>query len=149
MFFRNAKVTQPTFDERLSNLNQFGFSVSRQSGAAAGAAGAKVTRQGFGAIVEDLGGSDVKLGKAGLLAGEEIATLVHGGYQMFLRTPSGQEFPALAPQLKKLHAFDEDLREGLGLISLYNVSLGTTSDAHMYDRVAERDQAPHARPWEK
>ncbi|MEP7353943.1 MAG: hypothetical protein ABI824_11990, partial [Acidobacteriota bacterium] len=79
----------------------------------------------------------------------EIAHLVHGGYQMFLRTHSGRELPALAPQLKALHAFDEDLREGLGLTSLYNIALGTTSDDHLYDRVEGRDAAPHARPWEK
>ena len=143
MFFRNPKVKEPTFDERLSGLSQFGFSVSRVSG------GAKVTRNGFGAVVEDMGGGKVQIGKAGLLAGEEIATLVHGGFQMFLRTPSGQEFPALATQLKALHSFDEDLREGLGLISLYNVALGTTAEAHMYDRVTERDEPHHARPWEK
>jgi hypothetical protein len=143
MFFRNPTVKEPTFDERLSNLGQFGFSVSRQSG------GAKVTRDGFGAIVEDMGGNKVAIGKAGMLAGDEIATAVHGGFQMFLRTPSGKEFPAQASQLKALHAFDEDLREGLGLISLYNVALGTTADAHMYDRVEERDQPHHARPWER
>jgi len=143
MFFRNPKPAQPTFEERLSNLKQFGFTSSRQSG------GAKVTRQGFGAIVDDLGSGNVAIGKAGVLAGDEIATLVSRGYQMFLRGPSGKEFPALAPQLKALHAFDEDLREGLGLISLYNVALGTTSDAHLYDRVEERDQTHHARPWEK
>ena len=32
-----------------------------------------------------------------------------------------------------------DLREALGA-SLYNQSLGTTSEAHMYDRVADRDR---------
>jgi hypothetical protein len=68
---------------------------------------------------------------------------------MFLRTPTGREAPALASHLKTLHAFDEDLREGVGLTSLYNLSLGTTSDAHMYDRVAGRDQGPHRQPWEK
>src|SRR5258708_3068283 len=114
MFFRNAKIAQPTFDERLASLAPLGFTVSRQGGAA------KVTRQGMAAMVEDLGGGNVRLGKAGKLEGGEIATLVHGGYQMFLRTPSGKELPALAPQLTALHAFDEDLREGLGLISLYN-----------------------------
>ncbi|MEQ1947528.1 MAG: hypothetical protein ABL995_10080 [Bryobacteraceae bacterium] len=143
MFFRNPKVKELSFDDRLSNLSQFGFSVSRQSG------GAKVTREGFGAVVEDMGGGNVAIGKAGLLAGDEVATLVHGGFQMFLRTPSGKEFPAQANQLTALHAFDEDLREGLGLISLYNVSLGTTADSHMYDRVKERDERHHARPWER
>jgi hypothetical protein len=142
MFFRNEKPHEWTFEERLANLKQFDFQVQRQG------AGALVTRDGCGAMVEDLGGGKVKVGKAGVLVGGEIASLVHGGYQMFLRTPSGKEIPALADQLKTLHAFDEDLREGLGLTSLYNLSLGTTADDHLYDRVEERDAPRHLRPWE-
>jgi hypothetical protein len=143
MFFRRESPKTPSFDERLSGLSEFQSSVSRSG------SHATVTRKGCGAIVEDLGEGRVKVGKAGVMAGSEIAELVHGGYQMFLRTPSGKEFPALAAQLKVLHAFDEDLREGLGLTSLYNLALGTTADAHMYDRVLERDEKPHVRPWEK
>jgi len=84
-----------------------------------------------------------------VLVGDEIALLVNEGYQMFLVTPSGKELPAQADQLKALHAFDEDLREGLGLTSLYNLSLGTVSDEHLYDRVTDRDAPVHPRPWEK
>ena len=51
--------------------------------------------------------------------------------------------------IKALHAFDEDLREGLGLTSLYNLSLGTVCDDHLYDRVTARDSGPHHQPWEK
>src|SRR5579884_4151226 len=144
MFFRHEKPKDPTFDDRLSSLKQFGFEIRRESPRLA-----KVTRAGYGAIVEDAGNGKVKLDKAGVLVGNEIAKLVSGGYQMFLRTPSGKELPALAPQLKALHAFDEDVREALGLTSLYNLSLGTTSDAHLYDRVEERDEPHHPRPWEK
>lgn len=144
MFFRNAKPHQWTFAERVANLKQFGFDSAPES-----AGQTRVTRGGFGAMVEDLGGGKVALGKAGMLVGNEIAVLVNGGYQMFLRTPSGRELPALAPQLRSLHAFDEDLREGLGLTSLYNLSLGTTSEAHMYDRVEDRDEPVHPHPWEK
>jgi hypothetical protein len=142
MFFRNQKPHQWTFDERLGNLKQFRFEVQRQG------AGALVKRDGCGAMIEDLSDGQVKVGKAGVLVGAEIANLVSRGYQMFLRTPSGKEIPALADQLKKLHAFDEDLREGLGLTSLYNLSLGTTSDDHLYDRVEDRDAPHHPRPWE-
>ena len=142
MFFRNPKPHQWTFDERLGNLKQFRFEIQRQ------ASGAQVTREACGAMVEDLGNGQVKVGKAGVLVNGEIANLVSRGYQMFLRTPSGTEIPALADQLKKLHAFDEDLREGLGLTSLYNLSLGTTSDDHLYDRVEDRDAPHHPRPWE-
>ena len=99
-------------------------------------------------MVESKNGSPA-VGKAGVLIGNEIAQLVHGGYQMFLRTPSGKELPAQAPHLTALHAFDEDLREGLGLTSLYNLALGTTCDDHLYDRLEDRDAAPHRKPWEK
>ena len=135
MFFRNRTPHQLTFDDHLAKLRQAGFEIQRE-----GSSRAKVIRGGYGAIVEDAGGGKVKLGKAGVLVGGEIALLISGGYQMFLRTPSGKELPALAPQLKALHAFDEDLREALGLTSLYNVALGTTSDEHLYDRVEDRDK---------
>lgn len=143
MFFRRDKPQEWNFESRLSNLKQFGFETGRN---ASGKTIAK--RGGCAATVEDMGGGKVDIGKAGVLVGGEIAHLVHGGYQMFLRTPSGKELPALAPQLKALHAFDEDLREGLGLTSLYNTALGTTCDDHLYDRVKDRDASPHARPWE-
>jgi hypothetical protein len=143
MFFRREKPHQWTFQERVNNLKPLGF-----ESAADGSGRVRVTRKGFGAVLEDLGDGKVGIGKAGLVAGKEIATLVHGGFQMFLRTPSGREFPALADQLKALHAFDEDLREGLGLISLYNTSLGTTADDHLYDRLEGRDEPAHPRPWE-
>jgi hypothetical protein len=143
MFFRREKIQQFTFEDRLANLKQYGFETRRES-----AGRARVTRGGCAAIVENLDGGNVKVGKAGVLVGDEIAMLVHGGYQMFLRTPSGREVPALAPQLKALHAFEEDLGEGLGLTSLYNLSLGTTCDDHLYDRVEDRDAPPHPHPWE-
>lgn len=143
MFFRRDKPKEWNFESRLSNLKQFGFETGRD---ASGKTIAK--RGGCAANVEDKGDGKVDIGKAGVLVNGEIAHLVHGGYQMFLRTPSGKEVPALASQLKALHAFDEDLREGLGLTSLYNLSLGTTCDDHLYDRVKDRDAKAHARPWE-
>jgi hypothetical protein len=144
MFFRREKPKTPTFEERLANLKQLGFTANMESGTRC-----RVTRNGCGAVVEDLGDGKVEIGKAGVLLGNEIAMLVHGGYQMFLRTPSGKEAPALASHLKTLHAFDEDLREGLGLTSLYNLALGTTCDDHLYDRVVDRDVGPHHHPWER
>jgi hypothetical protein len=143
MFFRNQQPKQPSFDERIANLKEFGFTTKNEAG------GCRVTRGECGAVVQDLGGGKVDIGKAGVLINGEIAHLVHGGYQMFLRAPSGKEAPALASHLKALHAFDEDLREGLGLTSLYNLSLGTVCDDHLYDRVTARDSGPHQQPWEK
>jgi hypothetical protein len=144
MFFRNQAPAQLTFEDHLTKLTQAGFEIQRESPQRA-----RVVRGGDGAIVEDTGQGKVKLGKAGVLVGGEIAMLVSAGYQMFLRTASGKDLPALAPQLKTLHDFDEDLREALGLTNLYNLSLGTTSDEHLYDRVEDRDGPVHPRPWEK
>jgi len=144
MFFRRDKVMPSTFEDRIGNLKQYGFQSVVQSPGVA-----RVKRDGYAAIVEGVGGGKVKIGKAGVLVGDEIGELVNLGYQMIVRTPSGVELPALATHLKKLHDFDEDLREGLGLTSLYNLSLGTTTDEHLYDRVVDRDKGVAPRPWEK
>jgi hypothetical protein len=149
MFFRRATPHKFDFEERMKDLKTAGFDVQSE-----GAGRVRVTRGGCGALLEDATGKgkdigDVKIGKAGVLIGNEIGVLTSRGYQMFLRTPSGREVPAQAPHLHKLHAFDEDLRESLGLTSLYNVSLGTTTEAHLYDRVEDRDAGEAQRPWEK
>jgi hypothetical protein len=86
--------------------------------------------------------------KAGFVLGDEIGLLVNRGFQMFWRTPAGRIAPALATHLKALHAFEEDLKEGLGLPSLYNESLGTTSDLHLYDRVQHRDAGDADNAWD-
>jgi hypothetical protein len=143
MFFRRVTPHVPTFDERIAGLKQYKFETRSESPTRV-----RVIRGGCGAIVEQAG-TTVRIGKAGVLIGDEIGMLVSRGYQMFLRTPSGREIPALATHLGKLHAFDEDLREGLGLTSLYNLSLGTTSDEHLYDRVEDRDDGPHVNAWDK
>lgn len=143
MFFRREKVQEPTFTERLDGLRKLGFSTSP-----AGSGKAQVLRDGIGAIVEDRSGERPHVNKAGFVLGDEIGLLVNRGYQMFWRSPSGRTAPALATQLKALHAFEEDLKEGLGLPSLYNESLGTTSDLHLYDRVEHRDQGDAPKPWQ-
>ena len=146
MFFRNAKPKVESFQERIAGLKELGFAVKMQSPGRC-----LVTRDGCGAIAEDLGDGKmgIAIGKAGVLVGGEIALLIHGGYQMFLRTPSGKEVPALATHLKTLHAFDEDLREGLGMTTLYNLALGTVCDDHLYDRVEDRDAGPQHYAWDK
>jgi hypothetical protein len=144
MFFRNEKPKVPSFEQRIASLKDLGFAAKPES-----AGRSLVFRKPCAAIVEDLGGGKVAIGKVGVLVGGEIALLIHGGYQMFLRTPSGKEVPALASHLKALHAFDEDLREGLGLTSLYNLALGTVCDDHLYDRVEARDAGPQHHAWDK
>jgi len=144
MFFRNHKAKVENFEERIAGLKELRFTATMES-----AGRCRVTRDGCGAIIEDLGGGKMGIGKAGVLVGGEIALLIHGGFQMFLRTPSGKEVPALAPHLKALHQFDDDLREGLGLTTLYNQALGTTCDDHLYDRVEDRDAGPQHHAWDK
>jgi|SRR5581483_11177162 len=142
MFFRREKPHVPTFAERLETLKKFGFAIS-----GADSRHARVSRDGIGATIEDRPEERPHVNRAGLLVGDEIGALVNGGYQMFWKTASGRRVPAIATQLKNLHNFEEDLKEALGLPSLYNESLGTTSDLHMYDRVEHRDEGEH-HPWD-
>ncbi len=142
MFFRREKPHEPTFAERIGGLKTFSFLTKSLDSKRA-----LVTRDCIGAIVEDRPSQRPHVNKAGLLIGDEIGLLVNRGYQMFWKAASGKQLPALASQLKALHEFEEDLKEGLGLPSLYNESLGTTSDLHLYDRVEDRDQGIH-KPWE-
>jgi hypothetical protein len=85
----------------------------------------------------------------GAVVAGELARLVDRGYQKFLKT-SKYEVPATAVQLKAIHQFGEELALATGGVSLYNESLGTTSDVYQYDRVKGREtaQAKAVRPWE-
>jgi hypothetical protein len=80
--------------------------------------------------------------------GNEIGALVDAGFQKFFQTPSGKRKPGLAEELKALHDFEEDLREGLGEESYYNQSLGTVSTFYLYDRLKDRDRGAPKRIWE-
>lgn len=138
MFFRRETPKPPTFAERLESLRGAGFTVD-----ALAPGRARVRRGGFAAIIEDAPGSSPRIERAGLMLGDEIALLVDGGYQKFFLTPQGRRKPALAAELKALHDFEEDLREALGLPSLYHESLGTRFDLHLYDRLKGRNgQSP-------
>jgi len=87
----------------------------------------------------------------GYLMNGEISKLVDHGYQKVLKTTKA-EHPATADHLKALHQFTEELKEGIGTISLYNEGLGTVSESYMYDRLRGRD-LPEAerpkRPWQR
>jgi hypothetical protein len=133
MFFRNQKAHKASFSDLLTKVREAGFNVQGDGSRA------QVTKLGCAAMIEDGGDKGPIVGKAGVVVGDEIGLLVDGGYQKFFRTPKGRKVPALAEHLKALHSFQEDLREALGLVSLYNQGLGTTFDQHMYDRVKGRD----------
>jgi hypothetical protein len=143
MFFRRETPHVFSFAERIENLKKLGLTTKPLDSKRV-----LVSRDGIGTILEDWGGEHPHVHKAGLLVGDEIALLVNGGYQMFWKAPSGKRIPAQAQQLRALHNFGEDLKEGLGLTSLYNEGLGTTSDLHLYDRVEHRDAGDGHKAWE-
>jgi hypothetical protein len=142
MFFRREKTRVLSFDEHIQLLKQAGFTTQPAEG------GTKVINGNCGAILTDVGGAHPQIGKAGIVIGNEIGLLVDGGFQKFFLTPAGRREPAQATHLHALHDFEENLRESLGLISLYNQSLGTTCDLHLYDRVKDRDHGVPKRAWE-
>jgi len=139
MFFRREKVKVLSFTEHLDALRQAGFTIQEP-----GSGKAVAIRGGCVAVVEE----DPRLAHIGWLVGNEIAELVDGGNQKYWRTPSNVREAARAEQLQALHAFEEDLREELGLTSLFNESLGTVNASHMYDRVVDRDRGVPKRPWD-
>jgi hypothetical protein len=144
MFFRRERPKNPTFADRLESLRGAGFAVASRSGGVS-----RVTRENCAIDLKDDGLSVQVLGRAGIEMGDEIGSLVDGGYQKFFRTPSGKKKPALADELKALHAFEEDLKEALGQESYYNDSLGTVSTFYLYDRVKDRDHGVPKRAWER
>ena len=127
----------------MENLRRAGFTVSSRPGGAT-----RVTRDVYAVDLKESGATVDIADRAGVLMGDEIGVLVDGGYQKFFRTPSGKKRPALAEDLKALHDFEEDVKEGLGQESLYNESLGTVSTYYLYDRVANRDEGVPKRAWE-
>ena len=144
MFFRTKRHTEPTFQERLDNLKKAGFGVTLPPDGAV-----LVARGDCAVALRESGGTVRRAELGGILMGGEIGSLVDGGYQKFFRTPSGKTKPALASELKALHDFEEDLKEGLGLETLYNEALGTVSTYYLYDRVKDRDGGVPKRVWEQ
>lgn len=143
MFFRREKPKTTTFAERMENLRQAGFAVT------SGAGGATRVVRGMCAVdLKDNGPSIDIADRAGIVMGKEIGVLIDGGYQKFFQTPSGLRKPALAEELKALHDFEEDVKEALGQVNLYNEALGTVSTYYLYDRVADRDEGVPKRAWE-
>ena len=126
----------------MDKLRQAGFTV------AASADSTRVSRGDCAVDLKEDAGTVRILGRAGIRIGDEIGSLVDGGFQKFFRTPSGRRKPALAWELKALHDFEEDLKEALGQESYYNESLGTVSTFYLYDRVQNRDRGVPKRAWE-
>jgi hypothetical protein len=142
-------IKQRNFEEALNWLREHGFDLLEAPGT-----NGRVFLKKYccSAAIQKEGDQGVKIfAYPGYMVGTEISKLVNRGYQQFLKT-SKNEIPATEEHLKALQQFTEELKEGLGLPSLYNESLGTVSESYQYDRVKDRDK-PAAekpkRPWER
>src|SRR5271156_882048 len=144
-----SKVEERTYEEALSWLRDHGFDLLEAPGTQARVF---VKKYNVSAAIQKNGADGVKIfAYPGYLIGSEISKLVNRGYQQFLKTAK-TEIAATADHLKALQQFTEELKECLGLPSLYNESLGTVSESYQYDRIKDRDKpAPERpkRPWEK
>lgn len=137
------KTTQRSFNDVLALLGGQRFDVApAQDGSKRASAGFKVSKYGCAAeIAAAPGGSEstvLMLARPGWLLNGEISRIVDKGYQKFLKS-ARLEIPATADHLRALHTFSEELNEATGAATLYNESLGTTSDSYMYDRVKGRE----------
>ena len=144
------KPVRPTFDQCMGTLRERGFDVSPFDGVPNGTL---VSKYGVAAVLVPT--ANLECGPAtfferpGILIRGEIARLLDRGYQKFIKT-SQFELPATAAQLHAIHQFQEELTQAMGGTSLYNESLGTTSDLYEYDRLRgrEQDEPIGKRPWE-
>jgi len=142
-------LEQRTYDDAVSWLREHGFDLIEAPGTTNRIF---LKKYNCSAAIQKNEDDGVKIfAYPGCLVGGEIAKLVNKGYQQFLKTTK-TEVPATADHLKALHQFTDELKEALGLPSLYNESLGTVSDSYQYDRIVNRDEPETKRPkrpWEK
>jgi hypothetical protein len=143
------KSRNPSFDQTLDNLRAHLFDVTPFAEVAGGVL---VSKHGAAAVLVAAQAEDALVAFAvspGALVGGKVARLLDRGYQKFIKTPQF-ELPATASQLQAIHLFTEELKLLTGATSLYNESLGTTSDLYQYDRLKGREigQPEPARPWD-
>jgi hypothetical protein len=134
--------SRKTYDEALVWLRQNGFELKDAPGAPG-----RTTLRKYGceaAIERNEKGVPRILAAPGILIGAEVSKLVDHGFQKHLETSKLQR-AATSDDLKALHHFAEELKEAMGVPSLYNESMGTVSEAYKYDRVKERDMATGSR----
>jgi hypothetical protein len=145
------KTAKLSFEQTVETLRAHSFDVVPFSGVAGGVL---VSKHGAAAVLVPVDEKNAVRAAAyaerpGILVRGEVARLLDRGYQKFIKT-SKFELPASAAQLHAIHAFQEELTQVIGGVSLYNESLGTTSDVYQYDRLQgrEEDEPAPARPWE-
>ena len=133
------KAQQRSFNEVISNLGTQRFDVApTQVGAKRGPNTFQVSKYGCAAEIGPAADGSVEMvSRPGWVLNGEISRLLDRGYQKFLKTAK-LEIPATAERLRAIHDFSEELKEAVGGMSLYNESLGTTSDVYRYDRVKGR-----------
>jgi len=137
------KVKTKSYEDAVAWFREHGFDVLEAPGTSNRVF---LKKYHCSAAIERTEGGGVKIfAYPGYLIAGEISKLVDHGYQKVLKT-SKAEYPATADHLKALHDFAEELKEGIGSISLYNESLGTVSESYMYDRVRGRDLPESERP---
>jgi len=136
------KLPHRSFEEALASLRTHGFEVAPYTGVAGGVL---VSKHGVAAVLfastQGKGEGDGAAAFAvhpGIMVKGEVTRLVDQGYQKFIKS-SQYELPASATHLQAIHTFSEELKQLTGATSLYNESLGTTSDIYRYDRLAGRD----------
>ena len=134
------KTPQRTFNDVLSILGSQRFDVApAQEGAKRTPNAFQVRKYGCAAEIAAAPDGTVQvLARPGWLLNGEIARLLDRGYQKFIKTAK-VEIPATADHLRAIHSFSEELNEATGATSLYNESLGTTSNVYNYDRVKGRE----------
>ncbi len=141
------KIKSHTFDETISQLRNQQFDVQPVPG---DSNRVRVSKYNCAAeLGRDTKGGVLLLHKPGILLGGDIAILMDRGFQKFFKT-SKIEMAATAERLKAEYRFTQELDEATGGVSLYNESLGTTSDKYMYDRLKGRNGDRPARgifPW--
>lgn len=144
-----TKAEQRTYDEAVSWFRDHGFDLIEAPGTQGRVF---LKKYNCSAAIQKNNSDGVKIfAYPGYMIGSEISKLVNKGYQQFLKTAK-TEVPATADHLKALQQFSEELKEGLGLPSLYNESLGTVSESYQYDRIENRDKPATdrpKRPWER
>src|ERR1035438_5438635 len=143
-----TKVEERTYEDAVQYLRDHGFDLIE---APVTPGRVFVRKYNVSAAIQKDGNDGVQIfAYPGYLISGEISKLINRGYQQVLKT-SKTEVAATADHLKSLQQFSEELKEALGLPSLYNESLGTVSESYQYDRVKGRDQSEvdrPKRPWE-
>ncbi len=143
------KIEYKSYEEAMTWLRDHGFDLLEAPGTQYRTF---LKKYNVSAAIQRLQDGGVKIfAYPGNLIGGEISKLVDRGYQKFLKT-SKLEIAATADHLKALHQFTEEMKEALGLESLYTESLGSVSESYHYDRVKDRDlpeQQRPKRPWQE